>query len=126
MTRDIVITLVYAGKLEMKEQTVITQLEREVLMMGDYVGVCWNGRYVKKSLPSLPMHRSTIREWQRASSKPYIDFVWLREDPDGDPYEDEDSPVAGGIDVDVARQTANELIKAAEYIEALEGDNEHT
>ena len=108
----------------MKEQTVITQVEREVLMMGDYVAVCWNGHYIEKSVPSLPMHKITVQKWQRARFKPYIDFVWLREDPDGNPYEDEDTPVAGGIGVDVARQVASELVKAAEYIEALKSREE--
>jgi len=108
----------------MKEQTVITQHIREVLMMGDYVAVCWNGHYIKEPLPSLPMHKITAQKWQRAPFGPYVDFVWLHKDPSGNPYEDEINPVWGGITADMARQVASEFIKAAEYIEALEKTEE--
>lgn len=98
-----------------------TNGHREVMMMGQYVAVCWPGHYEFEKIDEC----YSTEKWQRSHNKwhpyGYIDFVWLREDPDGGFYEDEDSPVEGGLDPDVARQIAAELIKAADYIESLKG-----
>jgi len=109
----------------MSEQKPVITGSREVLMMGDYVGVCWNGGYVKKDIYPAPVEKYCVMKvWQREPTRwspgAYIDFVWLVEDPDGEPYERDDSSIAGGLDTTkAARQVAAELIKAAEYIEAL-------
>jgi hypothetical protein len=70
---------------------------RYVVMMGDYVAVCWNEN----------------------KNEMYIDFVNLRYDPryENQWYEDEDSTVPGGISSNVALHISEELIKAHKYIE---------
>ena len=70
---------------------------RYVVMMGDYVAVCWNDN----------------------SSNKYIDFVNLRYDDRYEPewYEDEGNTVEGGISSIEALHIADELVKAHRYIE---------
>lgn len=83
--------------------------ERYVLMMGETVAITWNAREVSKSV-------YPYRSWEK-EGKPYIDFVNLRQDgKDGSYYEDEDSPVVGGIDTDYARKLISELTAACEWL----------
>lgn len=61
----------------------------------------------------------TTKEYIR-SSYPYIDFVSIR-GKEGGYYEDEDSPVAGGLSITFARTIALELERACQYLEKLQG-----
>lgn len=90
--------------------------EREVHMFGDSVGVCWNLIEEEKRIYIAGVI-SPVKVDVR-SGAPYIDFVWIRK-RDEEFYEDEDSPVAGGIDVEVAKKIVNELNLAIEYITTL-------
>ena len=74
---------------------------KEVHMVGDYVGVCWN------------LDAENNRE-----GDPYINFVWIREN-DGKVWEDEDSSIAGGIDFELAMKLVDELQSALDYATQL-------
>ena len=99
--------------------------EKEVHMMGDYVGVVWPTEKVKKKLKGDDGLTYTAEISVRKTDAiygdtyPYIDFLDIREDSHeaGEFYEDDDSPVIGGIDVKQAMQIAQELASAIHYIE---------
>ena len=59
------------------------------------------------------------------SSYPYIDFVSIR-GKEGGYYEDEDSPVAGGINPELARTISLELECACQYLEEYCNQKERT
>lgn len=52
--------------------------------------------------------------------KPYIDFVIMRQTTGGNWYEDEDSPVEGGISLTTAKTVLYELEQAIEHLENIE------
>jgi len=91
---------------------------REAHFIGDYTAVCWNTETVKKTLKKGGVKYTAHIE--ERCSPPYIDFINLR-DEDGDTfYEDDDSPISGGIDVAKAEKLIEELKKAVVYLK----DNE--
>ena len=97
--------------------------DKEVHMVGDYVGVCWNIRYREyepqhNELPSTPGGLGITIKLPERTYGPYIDFVWVREN-NGEHYEDEDSPVDGGIDKHTGVQIIQELEAAIAYIDSL-------
>ena len=94
--------------------------EKEVHMMGDYVGVVWNTRDVTTKTIDAQGRHITTTEGVRNGSPPYIDFLRIR-DADSDPYEDDDSPVSGGLTLKEAAKIAQELLLAVEYLKAQEG-----
>ena len=59
------------------------------------------------------------REGKR-HGKPYIDFVIMHQTSGGDWYEDEDSPVEGGISLTTAKTVLYELGQAIEHLENIE------
>jgi len=71
--------------------------EKEVHTVSDSVGVCWN-----------------LDDDGKREGDPYVSFVQIRE-RDGEIYEDEDSPVEGGMDFDWAKTILGELQLALEY-----------
>jgi len=91
---------------------ILTDSEQEVLMFGEYVGVCWN-----ISKDEICPTCGTIGEWVRASD-PYIDFLTLRNSETG-VYSEDDCSVAGGIGVKKAKKVASELAAAIKYIDEL-------
>ena len=92
--------------------------EKEVHMFGDYVGVVWPTRDVTTKSVDAEGNRVTTTKRVRASS-PYIDFLWIRE-TDGEVYEDDDSPVSGGLALKQAAKVVQELLLAIEYLEVQE------
>jgi hypothetical protein len=92
----------------------IVQTHREVHMMGDSVAVCWNTKDKQTTEIKDGGWTRTINEIIR-TSEPYIDFVWMRE-MDGMWYEDDDSPVAGGLSLRTAKAVRDELSLAIEYL----------
>ena len=66
-------------------------------MVGEHVAICSNEEFGEK----------------------YIDFVDVRRDNDDEWYEDDDSPVVGGIDVEFAEQIRDELSAAVEIMKAM-------
>lgn len=96
----------------MKEYTID---DREIHMVGEYVGVAWNLRYEKRKIKGEDGLTYTADVPLRDSG-PYIDFFSIRGEED-DWWVDEDSPVEGGIYANMARSVAAELLVAAEYLE---------
>jgi len=93
------------------------QTHREIHMIGDYVAVAWNTREERREIKGEDglTYKATV---QVRSGRPYIDFVTVEETKSGECYENEDSPVDGGISVNAAEQVARELIEAAAYLRA--------
>lgn len=86
----------------MKPEDFIILQNRAIYPVGDYVGVC--------------------APWENPGgtvilNRAYIDFCNLREDPDGEVYEDEDNIGSMGMDYNTALQVADELQQAAKYLE---------
>jgi len=107
------------------EATVYHLPEKEVHMLGDYVGIVWNTKRTKKTLRGEDGLTYTavvpVRDGQ-----PYIDFLLIRGVDDTDPqeseaWEDEDSPVDGGLDAQQALQVSRELALAVEYLKTVSG-----
>jgi hypothetical protein len=91
---------------------------KEVHMFGDYVGVVWNTEQKKRTIIGEDGLAYSAQVAVR-SGEPYIDFVWIRGEDADEPWEDEDSPVEGGLDADSAVQIATELQRAAIYLRSL-------
>ena len=93
--------------------------EKEVHMLGDYVGVVWNTVRKKKTLRGEDGLTYEAYAPDR-NGNPYIDFLWIREaEPDGEIWEDEDSPVDGGLSGEEALQGSQELVLAVEYLKTV-------
>ena len=97
--------------------------EKDVHMMGDYVGVVWGIKKVKKTIYAGDGVTYAAEVWERKPDSPitqypYIDFLDIREDSMGDFYADDDSPVQGGLSVKSAMQVAKELAEAVHYIQS--------
>lgn len=102
----------------MKMEPKVYQLsEKEVHMVGDCVGVVWNTRREKRIL-TLEDGVKYRAEIPVREGEPYIDFFTIRES-DGEFYEDDDSPVQGGLDCKFAEQIAEELRAAIEYFKQV-------
>lgn len=97
--------------------------DKIVKMFGECVAVCWATRKVKKTLNHMGVEFSaTVCE--RANG-PYIDFMTVNRDVDsGEFYADEDSPVDGGLSVEMAEQVFVELGTAIKYLRELEAKHE--
>ena len=106
------------------ETTIYHLLEKEAHMLGDCVGVVWNTKLKKKTLKGEDGLTYTavvpVRDGQ-----PYIDFLWIHEsehdDGDGEVWEDEDSPVDGGLNAEEALHVSRELALAVEYLKTVSG-----
>ncbi|MDO8673080.1 MAG: hypothetical protein Q7O66_16855 [Dehalococcoidia bacterium] len=100
------------------EVTIYHLDEKEVHMVGDYVGVVWNTTELRKELigPDGLTYRAKVKA---RDGKPYIDFVWIRGEGK-DAWEDDDSPVAGGFGGKTALQVSKELALAVEYLARVE------
>ena len=93
--------------------------EREVHMIGESVGVVWNTIRKKKTIKGddgLTYEAYTAVR----NGDPYIDFVWIRE-RDGEVWEDDDSPVDGGLGGEEALKLSQELVLAVEYLKTVSG-----
>lgn len=105
----------------MKPTAIYVFSEREVHMMGDKkYGVCvaWN---MKNQIKTLKDDQGTVytASVPARSGEPYIDFTAIR-NADGDAFEDEDSPVRGGISPEFALKLAVDLQAAVEYLKELQ------
>ena len=90
--------------------------EKEVHMIGNYVGVVWN--VTKKQKTIKGEDGVTYRaEVPVRDGDPYIDFISIREYDNDTPVEDEDSPVEGGLNTKAAAQIITELYDAISYID---------
>lgn len=90
--------------------------EKEIHMVGDSVGVCWNIKTIKKELVQDGLTytaRTTVR-----NGEPYIVFVEIRE-YDNIFYESEKNPAVGGIDTARATTFSEELLIACKYIQQI-------
>jgi len=92
--------------------------EKEVHMVGDSVGVCWNLTEEKKQIKGED-GLTYVAKINIRSGKPYINFVSIVKTGKGNFYEDEDSSVVGGIEVEFAKKIVDELKLAIEYISTL-------
>jgi len=112
------------GEDSLSDEVPITPIQiitthREIHMMGDMVAVCWNLETREKKITIAGIEYIGLE--QTRSGNPYIDFVWIRQDNQTDePYEDEDSPVDGGIDTETAQQLIDELTIAIQYLEQID------
>lgn len=87
----------------------------EIHMLGEVVAVKWQLKTTKtKEVMPDGSHVTTERSSRRGP--PYIDFVQMRQDRDGTWYEDDDSPVSGGISETYAQQLVQELQQAITYL----------
>jgi len=93
------------------ESIILENSELEVIMFGDYVGVCWNLRMTEKQIAG---EDDLVKIWERVGM-PYIDFVGIRE-YDGKMYRNDDGPVDGGFDVRAAKQIIGELEEAIKFL----------
>ena len=91
--------------------------EKEVHMLGDYVGVVWNTTRKKKTIRGEDGLTYEAYAPVR-SGEPYIEFLDIRTD-DADVWEDEDSPVDGGLSGEEALQVSQELAFAVEYLKTV-------
>ena len=88
--------------------------DKEAHMMGDCVAVCWNVVPKTKVITKDGIdYKAEV--YERTKAAPYIDFINLREH-DEDIWEDEDSPVDGGLSLEQAVKIQEELGKAIEYL----------
>jgi len=86
---------------------------------GNYsAAVCWNVKKIEKKLkgPDNLIYRAEA--WER-ESKPYVDFITIREYQKDVFVEDEDSPVDGGLSVEAAKKLSEELSRAVEYCKTV-------
>jgi hypothetical protein len=99
------------------EPIFIKDRERFVLPMGDYVVIAWNTKHEETTTicGECGTRHTSYDNWTKYG-EPYIDFAWIDEFA-GEYYEDEHSPVNGGIEIDEARQIVEELTMAIEYLE---------
>lgn len=85
------------------------------------VAVCWNVNRVEKQIKGEDGLIYTAKVYERKkNSKAYIDFITLHEDEDEYIYEDEESPVEGGLNINYAEKIANEIVRAVQYARSLE------
>ena len=91
--------------------------EKEVHMVGEVVGVVWNTKTMKKRLIGDDGLEYKA-EVQVREGNPYIDFFNIREDNE-EFYEDEDSPVDGGLDASFAEKVAYEILEAVKYYKTV-------
>ena len=92
---------------------------KEVHMLGDYVGVVWNTTRKKKTIKGED--GLTYEAYAPVRDGiPYIDFLRIR-NKNGEVWEDEDSPVDGGLSGQEALQVAQELALAIEYLATVSG-----
>ena len=92
---------------------------REIHMVGDYVGVVWNTKPQKKTVKddSGTVYTAYL---QFRYGEPYIDFVSIRHSRDNDEaWEDEDSPVDGGLGLEKSIRLSEELTLAIEYLSTI-------
>ena len=93
--------------------------EKEVHMVGDYVGVVWNTVQQKKTMKDASGLVYTAYAPLR-HGEPYIDFVSIRHSRDNDEVrEDEDSPVDGGLGLEKSIRLSEELTLAIEYLSTI-------
>src|SRR3989304_715342 len=86
---------------------------------GDFVGVAWHTREEKKTITGQDGIIYSAQILTRIV-KPHIDLISIR-GTEGDYWEDEDSPIAGGFDAQLAEQIIRELQWAIEYIRVING-----
>lgn len=91
---------------------------RFVHMVGDFVAVCSKASVVKRAV-TVDGVEYTAKVNTPVLTDAYIDFVDLRQDRGGEWYEDDDSPVEGGLAITHAQKVADELNKAIEYIKGV-------
>ena len=91
--------------------------DKEIHMMGQYVGVCWN---LSKATKQVQVQGETFsRQVKHRTGKAYIDFVSIRETRTGEFYQDDDCPVDGGLNLQEAIVIKQELEAAIEYLSNL-------
>jgi hypothetical protein len=92
--------------------------EKEIHMVGDAVGVCWNIHHTTRTIKGEDglTYRAEVPV---RDDDPYIDFVTIREEEGDTPWEDEDSPVEGGMDVEYAEEIVQELQWAIAYLRGM-------
>jgi hypothetical protein len=94
--------------------------EKEVHMVGQYVAVCWNRRTRSEVIEDPVTDVTMTTETRYRDGKPYIDFMDIRLDRvSGELYEDEDSPVQGGLSAEFAEEIARDLVRAVEYLRSV-------
>jgi hypothetical protein len=95
-----------------------TNRSTELHMFGQYVSVCWN--IVTRTTVRLENGARLVENLTRRVGHPYLNLIMVRSDSEGD-YVDDDSPGAGGFTASFARGIATDLVRAAEYMEQVDG-----
>jgi hypothetical protein len=97
----------------------LKQENKEAHMVGSCVGVCWNIRHRNETRTIIGadglIYTATAELWERYGN-PYIDFLTVLQDKDGEYYENDNNPVEGGVSIDFARLIASELNSAIAYL----------
>ena len=80
-----------------------------------WVAVVWN---CKTKIHTLTRDGVSCQAFiPEPTGQPYIDFVWVNAENENDVWIDEDSTVAGGIDINYAKEIRKELANAIKYLE---------
>ena len=109
------------------KKVILSNAGKEAHFPGDNtaVAVCWNVHRVEKKIEGADGLTYKAEVWERSPSphgnkepQAYIDFVTVREDGE-DTWEDEDSPVDGGLSIEFAEKIAKELVRAIQYTKEM-------
>lgn len=92
--------------------------DEEIYMFGDYIGIVWDLEEVTKTTVNETGHRQKVTVYERTGEK-YIGFPIIRGNTEEDYYLDDDKSIDGGLSLEAARQVAQELTSAVEYLESL-------
>lgn len=108
---------------DLKFRAVVTDNGRILHLFEDCVAVAWNTREQKEK--SVVDGKTITKTWREPTGLPYIDFVSVRnwnDDEEERIWEDEDSPVEGGMSLSYAKHIYRVLGIAIEYLEKLKDD----
>lgn len=94
--------------------------EQEFHRIGEHVSVVWNIKRVtmERMIDGKRFHGESLERDTGLCGGPYISFASVLKDSQGEWYRDDDDTARGGIDAKAARQVADELLEAANYLEA--------
>jgi DNA-dependent RNA polymerase auxiliary subunit epsilon len=95
---------------------------KAVRMIGDWVGISWRTHEITKTL-TVNHETFTAKVTEIVDKKDAnIEFINIRQDRDGEWYEDEDNYITDWLTVAHARKIVEELQAAIEYVEKVKAE----